>query len=77
MLPHPDTVCVLAAMDHRQLLAAGDRARRATEGASVGGHRTVLSGGIARLRAEVLGLARRQGGARPAVPDGTTAPALQ
>ena len=31
MLPHPDTVSVLAAMDHRQALATAARVRRTAE----------------------------------------------
>ena len=77
MLPHPDTACVLAAMDRRQLLAASARARHAAEVASPGGERAGRFTGVAHLREALLGLARRRGGTRPTVPDGAAAPALQ
>ena len=76
MLPHPDTACVLATMDRRQLLAASARARRVAEAASVGDQRVGRSSGVAHLRQALVDLARRRSGTRPAVPDGAAAPAL-
>ena len=53
MLPHPDTVGVLAAMDHRQALAAAARARRSDELRLSADARAVLTGArrsVARAR---------------------------
>ena len=76
MLPHPDTACVLAAMDSRQLLATSARARRVAEAAAAGDRRVGRSSGVAQLRQALVALARRRGGTRPAVPDVAAAPAL-
>ena len=76
MLPHPDTVCVLAAMDRRQVLAVAAQERRADESIVVGDRCTGPSGRITRVRGALLGLVGRRGGLQPAGPASVTAPVL-
>ncbi len=77
MLPHPDTVCVLARMDHRQVLAIAAQGRLADEVVSTSGPRAMWSSALARLRGALLGHAPRRSGRLPVVPDGGPAPALR
>ena len=76
MLPHPDTVCVLAQMDRRQILAAAAQARHANAAVFVDGQRAMPSVGIARMWGALLGRARGRGGAQLAGPDSMVTPAL-
>jgi hypothetical protein len=76
MLPHPDTVCVLAARERRHVLAVAARERQAGGAVVVEGRRVTPPGRIAGMRGALLGLARRPGSVRPAAPDTATAPAL-
>ncbi len=77
MLPHPDTVCVLARMDHRQVLATAAQGRLADEVVSASGQRPMSSSALARLRGALLGHALRRSGRLPVVPNGRPAPALR
>ena len=76
MLPHPETVCVLAELDRRQVLAVAARERRAGEAVLVAGPRLVPWGGIAWTRTALLGLMGRRAGVQPAGPEAAAAPAL-
>ena len=77
MIPHPDTVCVLARMDHRQVLATAAQGRLAGDAVSTGDHRAVFSSAFARLRGALLGYASRRVGRLPVVPEGGPAPAMR
>ena len=75
MLPHPDTVCVLEAMDHRQVLAEAARERCVAEARSLAGGDPVLAG-VRRGLVRVLGTVRwsRRGSAAPEVGVAPAAP---
>ena len=77
MIPHPDTVCVLARMDHRQVLATAAQERLADDAVSTGDHGAVFSNAFARLRGALLDSASHRRGRLPVVPEGGPAPAMR
>ena len=68
MFPHPDTVCVLKAMDHRETLAACARARRAARARPANGGPPVMAAVRGRLGVALVGLGMRLKGTREVEP---------
>jgi len=72
MFPHPDTVCVLKEMDHRNTLAKAARARRAAEARPAGGAHSIAAVRT-RVGVALVALGTRLGGAYAVAPATGTA----